>query len=297
MFFKFVRPTRGLVVLTLAGAISISAGSVLAAAPVTINATLGQGGAPVEEPIRWAITKLDRNGVPEAKPLMTQVGPVLRTSLKPGQYLILGRVPKMAAQMAVTVGESPVNRTLVMGMAQVGIKLVTARGRKPVADPVEWELRTYERGKPGGGEFVSSHTGATAHFTVPAGGYVVRARYQGIKADLVVPLGPGQAYDYTLNLYAGHGRLSGWTGEKRLVQRIHWQVVREQPNARGEYTLVATTEGDNPTLMLREGRYLVIGSFKDVWGMAPMAVTSGQTVKGRVQMKPGIGQPLVVEAP
>jgi hypothetical protein len=283
----------------LAAAISLAlamlAGSAWAAVPVTVNATVGQGGPPVSQAIKWAITKLDRNGVPEAKPIFTLVAPVLQTDLSPGQYLILGRGPEMAAQMAVTVGENPVSRTLVMGMAQMSIRLITARGRKPVKDPVNWELRTYEKGKPGGGEFVSSQSGATAHFNVPAGGYVVGRVTNW--ADLVVPLQPGQAYDYTVNLYAGHGRLSGWQGEKRVVQDIKWQVVREKPNGNGQYILVAETQGDNPTLMLREGNYLVIGSSKELWGMGPMSIVSGQTVKGHVQMKTDVGKPEVVAAP
>jgi len=258
---------------------------------------MGINGPPVNEILSWAITKLDKNGVPEAKPMFTQTAPVLQTSLNPGQYLILGRGLAMAAQIAITVGENPVNRTLVLGMAQINLRLVTTRGRKPVTDPVDWELRTYEKGKPGGGEFVSSQTAATAHFNVLAGGYVVRARYQGVSADLVVPLKPGQAYDYTVNLYAGHGRLSGWTGDKRMVQKIQWQVVREKPNASGQFILVAEAEGDNPTLMLREGNYMVIGTYKDFWGMAPMTIVSGETVKGHVPMKAGLGKPEIVQAP
>jgi hypothetical protein len=269
----------------------------MAAVPVTVDAIMGLGGPPVNEALSWMVTKLDRNGVPEPKPTITQVGPVLQTELRPGQYVVLGRSTKMAAQIAVTVGENPVKRTLVMGMAQINVRLITNRGRKPVKDPVDWELRTYEKGKPGGGEFVDSQSGATAHFTVAAGGYVIRAKYQGVRADLVVPLSPGQAYDYTVNLYAGSGRLSGWTGQKRLVQDIRWQVVKEKPAANGDYILVAEAQGDNPTLLLREGKYFVIGAFKDLWGMEPISVVAGQTVKGRVQMKQGLGKPNVVLAP
>ena len=295
--FVFGKPMRRQVAAAIAFCLAIIAGNAFAEVPMTVNATMGLGGPPMNEAIRWAVTKLDRNGVPEAKPIFTQVAPVLQTSVKPGQYLILGRGLAMAAQIAVTVGENPVNRTLVMGMAQVNIQLITARGRKPVKDPVQWEMRTYEKGKPGGGELVSSQLASTAHFNVPAGGYAIRARYEGILADLVVPLKPGQAYDYTVNLYAGHGRLSGWNGEKRVVQSIQWQVVREKPNANGDFVLVAETIGDNPTLMLREGRYLAIGTFNDQWGMEPVTIVSGQTVKGHVQMKAGGTKPRIVPAP
>ena len=123
-----------------------------------------------------------------------------------------------------------------------------------------------KRGKPDGGKLVHSVTAPTATFSVPAGGYVVRATYKGTTADLVVPLTPGQSYEYTLNLYAGYAEPAAFHGKNKIAQDVTWQVVRAKPNKKGEHDLVTEQRGAEPKMMLREGKYLVIARYGDMWG-------------------------------
>jgi hypothetical protein len=256
-----------------------------AEADVTINATMGQDGKPLADPITWTVTKLDKNGKPEKKPVVTETSPVLKTKLKAGQYQVIAKAKKMAAKQVFTVGKEPVARTIILGTASVSIKMITSKGRKPVKDPIQWELLTYVKGQPDKGEKLDLVNAPTASFTVPAGGYVIRATYKGVKADLVVPLQAGQSYDYTLNLYAGYGEAVAYNGKKKIAQDVNWQVVRQKPNDKGEYELVAQETGAAPKIMLREGKYLLIARYGNMWGSEKLDVTAAEVKTVKVKLK------------
>ncbi|MGH6893982.1 MAG: hypothetical protein ACREEP_17185 [Dongiaceae bacterium] len=262
-------------------------------ADVTINATIGLDGKPLTEPVSWTITKLDKNGKPAKKPTVEEKSPVLQTKLKPGQYQVVAQAQKMAAKQTFTVGKEPVVRTVMLGMAEINIKMITSKGRKPVKDPIQWEMLTYVKGDADKGQRIDIVTAPTASFNVPAGGYVVRASYQGVTADLIVPLKAGQSYDYTLNLYAGYGEGSAFNGKTKIMQDVIWQVVREKPNEKGEYELVTEQHAAEPKMMLREGKYLVIAQFGKLWGKEKLHVTAGQVAKVKVKLVEEVGIPVI----
>ncbi len=284
---SFARAAMFLFAVCLAAAALLTTGkaAVAAEADVTINATMGQGGTPISEPLTWTVTKLDKNGKPEKKPTLTETTAVLKTKLKAGQYQIVVRNKSIGAKQTLTVGKAPVTRTITMGTASVSIKMITSKGRKPVKEDIQWELLTYVKGEPNKGERVDLVTAPTASFTVPAGGYVIRASYKGMKADLVVPLQAGQSYDYTLNLYAGYGEAAAYSGKNKIKQDVSWQVVREKPNEKGEYELVAEETGPAPKIMLREGKYLIIARYGNMWGSEKLNVTAAEVASIKVKLK------------
>jgi hypothetical protein len=199
----------------------------------------------------------------------------------------------MSAKQVFTVAKEPVKRTVTFGLADISIKMITSKGRKPVKEPIQWEMLTYVKGQPDKGERLDIVTAPTASFKVPAGGYVVRATYNGTTADLVVPLKAGQSYDYTLNLYAGHAEASAFKGKTKVQQDVTWQVVRAKPNDKGEYELVTEQRAPEPKIMLREGKYLVIARYGDMWGKQELAVTAGEVAKVKVKLVEDKGIPVI----
>ena len=278
-----------------AAAYLLSANAVMAAseAEVTIKAANGLDGKAMTEPVSWTITKLDQNGKPGKTPAVQQAAAVLKTKLKPGQYQVLGTAKGMSAKQTFTVGKEPVERTVTFGMSEISIKMITSKGRKPVKDPIQWEMLTYVKGQPDKGQRVDIVTAPTAHFTVPAGGYVVRATYKGTTADLVVPLKAGQSYDYTLNLYAGYTEVAAFKGKNKVMQDVTWQVVRAKPNEKGEYALVTEQKGSEPKIMLREGKYLLIARYGDMWGKESLNITAGEVAKIKIKLVKDAGIPVV----
>jgi len=262
-------------------------------AEVTINATNGADGKPMNEPVSWVVSKLDKNGKPSKTPTIQEASKVLKTKLKPGQYQVLGMAKGMTAKQVFTVGKEPVVRNVMFGMSDISIKMITSKGRKPVTEPIQWEMLTYVKGAPDKGQRVDMVTAPTASFTVPAGGYVVRASYKGVVADLVVPLKAGQAYDYTLNLYAGFTDALAFNGTKKVMQDVTWQVVRVKPNAKGEYELVTEVTSSKPTIMLREGKYLLIARFGEMWGKENLNITAGEVVKVKIKLVKDTNIPVI----
>ena len=264
-----------------------------AEAEVTISATNGANGKAMTEPVTWTITKLDKNGKPGKKPTVQEAAAVLKTKLKPGQYQVLGQAKGMAAKQTFTVGKEPVVRNVMFGMSEISIKMITSKGRKPVKDPIQWEMLTYVKGKPDAGKRIDIVTAPTASFVVPAGGYVVRATYKGTTADLVVPLKAGQAYDYTLNLYAGYTEAAAFNGKTKVMQEVTWQVLREKPNEKGEHEMVAEQIGAEPKIMLREGKYILLAKHGEMWGKERLNITAGEIAKVKVKLSKDVGMPVI----
>jgi len=262
-------------------------------AEVTINATNGADGKPMNEPVSWVVSKLDKNGKPSKTPTIQEASKVLKTKLKPGQYQVLGMAKGMTAKQVFTVGKEPVVRNVMFGMSDISIKMITSKGRKPVTEPIQWEMLTYVKGAPDKGQRVDMVTAPTASFVVPAGGYVVRATYKGTTADLVVPLKAGQAYDYTLNLYAGFTDALAFNGTKKVMQDVTWQVLRAKPNEKGEHELVAEQIGAEPKIMLREGKYILLAKHGETWGKEHLNITAGEVAKVNLKLTKDVGMPVV----
>src|SRR6185369_10414785 len=134
-------------------------------------------------------------------------------------YVVLAQNQGTAVKQTIFVGQSPVSENIVLGIAHVSVQLITSRGRTPLKEPVDWQLYTYQKGKTEGGTLIDKETAPMAHFSVPGGGYVVRAKYKDMTADLVMPLNSGQTYDYTINLYAGYAKFAAVANKMAVKQK------------------------------------------------------------------------------
>ena len=282
------------------------------AADVTLMAVEGAGGPQVKEEISWTVVRIDKEtGKPEAKPTVTGKSAQLKTKLEPGQYVVTAVLGQTKATQAILVGESATTRSIIMTEgkktaakkadgppAHISINMKLSKGKKPLKEAVHWEVYEYTKGNTESGEMVAEQKAATGVFTLAPGSYVVRAKYQGTEADLVIPLDPGASFKYTLNLYAGYVDLAALKPDKkRATADVKWQVLRQRPNAPGVYELIQSSDKPNPTLMLREGRYLAVARIGDkLWGSEAISVIAGETIKKKVGVKEGVGAPEVAAA-
>jgi hypothetical protein len=176
--------------------------------------------------------------------------------------------------------------TLAVGpSARLTIGMIPNSGRSFISEPIQWQVFTYVRGATENGQLVADKTIATANFTLPAGTYVVRATYKGTQADLVIPLAGGQSYQYTINLYAGQAKLGAVKPSGPTSEPVQWQIVREKPGADGKYQLVTASSEASPQLLVREGKYLVIGRIGDLWGVEPLSVVAGRITTAKVKLR------------
>lgn len=287
------------------------------AAEVTLMAVESAGGPEVKDSIAWSVVRVNKDtGKPDAKPTLSGNGPRLTAALEPGQYLVTAKLGTTQTSQAIIVGKSATTRTLVLAdpakagttaakkvdagpPAKLSINMKLSKGKKPLKEPVLWEVFTYEKGGTDAGQKVTEQKAATGSFSLPGGSYVVRAHFQGTKADLVIPIEPGQSLKYTLNLYAGYAKLTALKPKKQktTAEALTWQILRQRPNAPGVYELVASSEKADPILMLREGRYLAVARLGNkLWGSEPIVITAGETTNKKVNLKEGVGAPEVASA-
>ncbi|MBL8707670.1 MAG: hypothetical protein JNL25_00630 [Rhodospirillaceae bacterium] len=282
------------------------------AAEVTILAVEGAGGPEVTETISWTVVRVDsETGKPETKPTATGKSAQLKTKLEPGQYIVTAMLGKTQARQAILVGEAATTRSIILTdpsqktakalagpPAQLSINMKLSKGKNPVKDPVHWEVYEYTKGATESGALVMEQKAATGKFTLPPGSYVVRANFQGAQADLVIPLEAGNSFKYTLNLYAGYAKLSAVKPTKlKATDKVTWQILRQRPNAPGVYEMVASSDKPDPTIMLREGRYLAVARVgPQLWGSEQITILAGETIKKKVNLKEGVGAPEVAAA-
>jgi len=261
------------------------------ATDVTLTASMGHGAQPITTPVTWTVVKLDEKTGKPSPTGAAQTAAVFKSDLPTGHYQVLAQSQGTAVKQTIFVGQSPVAENIVLGVAHVSVQLITSRGRTPLKEPIDWQLFTYQKGETENGTLVDKETAPMAHFSVPGGGYVVRAKYKDMTADLVMPLNSGQTYDYTINLYAGYAKFSALANKQAIKQKVTYQIVRVQPDAKGKYKLVAEKTGATPDAMLREGNYLVIARYGKMWGTEKLSVQNGQTSSVKVTLREGLGAP------
>jgi hypothetical protein len=279
--------------IAVAALLSLACPSLALATDVTLTATMGHGGQPITSPVTWSVTKLDEHGKPIAAAVAAQTAPVFKGDLSSGHYQVIAQNQGSAVKQTIFVGQSAVSENIVLGIAHVSVQMITSRGRTPLKEPIEWELYTYQKGKTEGGTLVDKEIAPMAHFSVPGGGYVVRAKYKDMTADLVMPLNAGQTYDYTINLYAGYAKFAAVAKNQAVKQKVTFQIVRQKPDDKGQYELIAEKVGSTPDAMLREGNYLVVARYGKMWGTEKLAVQSGQTTPIKVTLRDGLGAPVI----
>jgi hypothetical protein len=192
---------------------------------------------------------------------------------------------------------APSAQVIVKPNSKLTIGMIPNSGRGAITDPIGWQVFTYSKGVTENGQLVAEKTGSNATFNLPAGSYVIRAAYKGTQSDLVIPLAPNQSYTYTINLYAGHAKLSAVNvGGTTLKKNVSWQIVREKPGADGSYQLVTTSADASPQLLVREGNYLVVARQGDLWGVQKLSIKAGRVTTAKVKLKKAEGAPVVVAA-
>jgi hypothetical protein len=297
-----VRASYLFLVLALAGAVlSLGAGSAPAlAADVTLMAIDRPGGSAVNGEIAWSVFKVDKmTGKAMDEASASGTGPRLQTQLSPGQYVVMAKLGETEARQAILIGVSTTTRSLVLAQtgasaggppAKLSIGMILHKGQKKLRDPVRWEIFTYDKAGTDAGKKVTEQTVATGNFSLPAGSYVIRAHYQGTRADLVVPLQAGQSLEYTINLYAGYAKLLAIqpTGARATAKALNWRILRLKPNQPGVYELVMVSDKATPKLLLREGTYLVVADLGgNMWGSEKLVVSAGKTQSLKVKLKSG----------
>lgn len=268
---------------------SFAALSTAKAEPVTLTLAGGSGTTDVTVPISWQIQPIGKSGKAESKIIAQMTAPTFTGDLKIGHYLVTARLGGTKVQKAIFVTSGENKRRIYVDQAHLTMQMIPYTGAPVVREPISWEVYTYAKGVTESGRKVAAQYAANPTFELGAGTYVVRALYKGTKSDLVVPIEAGQGLKYTINLYSGTARLKATSPDKK--EGITWQIVRAQPNTKGQYQLVTEIVETNPTVTVREGNYLVIAKSKSgkYWAKAPLSIKAARSSQVELALKDNEG--------
>jgi hypothetical protein len=259
---------------------------------VQFEAIIASGGRPIADKLLWTVT--DEKGTPVASE--TSARP--KFALMPGTYKVTADMGVGKVTNDLVVGNVHGKQVVNLNAGYLAVKVIPHAGAPAIKDDVKWELYQYAKGKTENGKKLRSETAPTQSYLLPAGAYVVRAVFDGAQADLVVPLAAGQAYNYTINLYAGILDASAVkSGGGKLTGEVRWEVLRATPGADGVRDTVAWFIGPKKKFTLREGSYVVIARASNMSQMETIEVKAGKVKRLKLAMKPGVDEAPAVPAP
>ncbi len=256
----------------------------VAATKVTLSAVIADGAKPLKGDILWIVARTDQGG---AQVVAQQTGTRPELTLVPGRYLVTARIGDAQISNEIAIGDAAASHVLNFNSGYVRLRMIPNAGAPAVTDAVTWEVFEYSRAKPEDRKQITVARASQHEFVLPAGYYIVRAKYNDTTSELVVPVEAGHTYKYTVNLYAGNiGFAAVGTNGKTVNEPVAWEIVRATPNAQGELETVTVDVAPSRMFTLREGSYIVRARTGDLFAEMPFEVRAGKTAKLKVQLKP-----------
>ncbi|MFO1061934.1 MAG: hypothetical protein U1E53_33805 [Dongiaceae bacterium] len=256
---------------------------------VHIDAALTSGARLITKPIQWTITKASADPAKPGEVVHNSTAPSIAVALQPGDYSVKAVLGLQTATSPLkVVAGKPNHLTVDMHAGYITLSMIPNAGSPRITQPINWEIYTYVRGKRAdAGKKMAATVGPNAEFYLPAGGYTVRATYQNTVSEVVVPLGPGIGYDYTINLYAGRLSLNAVSVRGTTpVDKVTWQIVKATPGADGAREPITELTGATQDFILREAKYVAIVKAAAITYEVPFEIKSGRATRVKVTLAP-----------
>ena len=102
----------------------------------------------------------------------------------------------------------------------------------------------------------------------------------GFENFLVCNYGIGVANETTCDTAAS-------ANGKPVKKDITWKILKSAKNKQGVHETLYTSNETSPTVVLREGKYVVVAEAGDMAGESTLEVQEGKTAKLKVELKEG----------
>lgn len=262
---------------------SASSADTPAAVKVKFEAVIVKGAKPLTDKISWTVEPAGKDGTPRQQ--ATAAGPEF--SLVPGKYRVTAVLGNSTVVKDIAVAAGGGKQVMDMNSGHARLAMMPNTGEKPIKDNINWEVFRYTKGEIDETQKVASAVAPNPEFTLPAGYYTVRARYQSTVTEMVMPVTAGILYKYSVNLYAGKVGLTAVTDKgKAIKDQVTWKIQRATKDKSGQRETLITDSTAAPTIMLREGKYVVVVESAGQVGEAPFEIKAGKTKKVKVELKP-----------
>jgi hypothetical protein len=280
-----VRVSRSALLAILGFALSIAAGAASAADPVKVKfeAVIIQGAKALKDDIKWSVAPIGSSD--QKAQQVTKASPEL--ALLPGRYRVQATLGLSTISKDITV-EKAGKQTLDFNSGYARFNMIPQRGTKPIEENIHWELYRYTKGGIDERNKLADFVAPSPQVTLPEGWYSIRGHYDGVLAETVIEVKAGILYKYTVVAYAGKVGLTAVNSKGKAVKdKVTWTIQRAAADKAGKRQTIHTDVSAAPTVMLREGKYLVTAQSGDLYGEAPLDISAGKTKKLKVELKQG----------
>jgi hypothetical protein len=271
--------------LCIAIAITAGAAAARAADPVKVKleAVIIQGAKALKDDIKWSVSPI--GGSEQKAQQVTKASPEL--ALLPGRYRVQATLGLSTISKDIVVDKAG-KQTFDFNSGYARFNMIPQRGAKPIEENIHWELYRYTKGGIDENHKLADFVAPSPQVTLPEGWYSIRGHYDGVLADTVIEVKAGILYKYTVVAYAGKVGLSAVTSKGKAVKdKLTWTIQRAAADKNGKRQTIHTDVTAAPTVMLREGKYIVTAQAGDLYGEAPLDISAGKTKKLKVELKQG----------
>ena len=254
------------------------------AAPVKmkLQAAIVQGAKALKDDIKWSIAPLSKDGT--AAQEVTKAAPDVQ--LLPGKYRVTAVLGFATVTKDITV-TSAGKEELVFDAGWARFQMVPDRKGKPIEENVHWTIYRFTKGGVDEKAKLTELDAPSPQLALPKGWYTVRARYQGIVSEMVSEVKAGTLYKYTVVAYAGKATFTAVDAKGKTVNKgAVWTIERVAKKNGGKRVPVTTDSTASPSLLLGEGKYVVVVKVGDLIGEAPFDIEATRDKKVTVKLKP-----------
>ncbi len=197
--FTGMRKLRGLAAV-LGIAVAAAAGAPDEAAAqshtVRLDAVLASGGAPIEDSLDIAVWQVEGEGAPAV--VAERHAAPAEVKLAPGRYRVVAEYRTARTVQDILVADQGAQRHVInLKAGEIELSLLPELRAKPIAGPLEWEIRRYARGSKAGRKIAAIRAGRP-QLLLSEGWYEVQVKHGGEAIEHVVEVAAGQRYDYTI---------------------------------------------------------------------------------------------------
>jgi hypothetical protein len=253
------------------------------AAPVKVKlqAAIVKGAEALKDDIKWSIAPLSKDGT--AAQDVTKPSPDIQ--LVPGTYRVTATLGFATVSRDITIAEAG-SEELVFDAGWAHFQMVPNRKAKPIEGNVHWTIYRFTKGGVDEKAKLTEMDAPSPQLTLPKGWYTVRAKYQGIVSEMVSEVKAGTLYKYTVVAYAGKATFTAVDAKgKRVKKGAIWTIERVTKNNGDKREPVTTDSTASPSLLLGEGKYVVVVRVGDLIGEAPFDIKANRDKKVTVKLK------------
>ena len=268
-----------------------------------LTAILDDGSEPVPEGVAYGVYAVEQDAEGNRKRVagsLSAYGPP-RLTLPAGRYFVVAKYGSASADCEVEVKPGGITHQILN--LRAGIlrpTAILAEGREPLAEGVAYDVYLAERDAEGNRKRVAGSLSAYGppRLPLPAGRYVVTAKYGSASATVDVDVRPAGVTNQILNLRAGilRPRAILTDGGEPLPEGVAYDVYTAAQDAEGNRKRIdgSLSAYGPPRLPLPAGRYLVTAKYRTASATVEVEVTPGEITNQILNLRAGILRPTAI---